>query len=137
MTDASTLRLAFREFLGAERFRKFVKTGCNNRLLFWQEVEWSKFLETHPHFNRPLVELQAALRICEIHETELLPDTAEIFQGNVDLSPTYVRIRNELFPHAAQDPISTEGSPCTRSVATIWYCRDCRTARDQWLLQNA
>lgn len=133
MTDIVSLRLAFRQFLGPERFRKFVKTGCEPRLLYWQEVEWAKFVEAHPQFDCPLTELQVVLRICEIHENELLPDKAEIFHGNIDLSPTYTRIHNDLFPHAAQDPISTEGTPCSKSVATVWYCPNCRNARDQWL----
>src|SRR4051794_27068602 len=103
MVDAVTLRQAFAAFLGEERFRAFVRQlaapemylgrpGSHwppesiqpdrpRGLRYWQQQEWSRFTATHPEFATSAEELARALRICEVHGRELLPDTAEVFHG--------------------------------------------------------
>src|SRR5262249_12410400 len=90
MADAATLRRALATFLGEERFAKVVRQAVNRgRLLYWQEQEWDRFTATHPEFAVSVQELAIALRICELHGVELLPDTVEVFRGCRDYTDKY------------------------------------------------
>lgn len=133
MISPIALRTAFKEFLGKERFLKFVRGGCGSRLLFWQEKEWERFVAVYPHFNIPLADLAVALRICGVHDIELLPCEVEIFHGCLDISPAYMRERANRFPFATQDLVSTEGRQCDTESMPSWYCPKCREARAEYL----
>ena len=137
MPSPEEIRQAFEAFLGKEKFEKFVASGFTPRLRFWQEAEWSKFVVANPTFNAPLVELEVALRICELHRVTLLPGTVAIFHGNIDFSHDYLRVRERLFPHAAEDLKSTEGVPSKETRAEVWYCHRCREVRAQWSARRA
>jgi hypothetical protein len=101
MADTTALRRALAAFLGEARFRKFVQEGFRRgRLRYWQEREWSRFTDTHAEFAIGLDELAVALRMCEVHGQELLPDTVEVVRGCVDYAEQYMRVHNQLFPHA-------------------------------------
>src|SRR5436305_10464151 len=101
MATAAALRQALADFLGEERFRKFVRQGIHRgRLRFWQEQEWARFTAAHPESAVSLEELAVALRICELHGQELLPDTVEVFRGCIDHTQWYGEARQRLFPHA-------------------------------------
>lgn len=131
--DAAALRLAFADFLGEERFRKFVRQGLRRgRLRFWQEEAWSLFITAHPEFAVSLDELRVALRVCEVHGRELLPGTAKVFHGCRDYADHYIKARNELFPHAMSGPVSTEGAAFTGDSVEVWYCPECRDAEVAW-----
>jgi hypothetical protein len=131
------LRAAFESFLGTERFTKFLRTGVVPRLRYWQEVEWRNFVSAHPEFDVPAEEVKDALRVCEIHHLELESEIAEVVQGNIDWDTRYLKIRAELFPHAAQDSISDEGNAAFPSHVQVWYCTNCRNVREQWLAKRA
>lgn len=138
MADAWALRRALAEFLGDERFRQFVREGFRRgRLRFWQEQEWGRFVAAHPEFAVGANELAAALRICHLHGLELLPDTVEVFRGNRDYADWYIKARNELFPHAATEPWSTEGAPFEGERTVVWYCPACRNAEVEWRARHA
>src|SRR4051812_27000356 len=63
--NAAALRQALADFLGAERFRKFVRQlrGAG-RLRFWQEQEWGRFVAIRPDFAASGNDLVIALRVC-------------------------------------------------------------------------
>lgn len=51
MAEAAALRQALAIFLGPERFRKFIQQFRPSKgLRYWQEQEWSRFLNAHPDF---------------------------------------------------------------------------------------
>ena len=75
-------------------------------------------------------ELAVALRICELHGAELLPDTVEVFRGCRDYADWYIQALNRLFPHLykiriaakalanARRPIIYAGGQPTQEVHT-------------------
>src|SRR5688572_1644562 len=88
MPEAPVIRQAFASFLGMDRFRKFIHQGWRRgRLRYWQEQEWMRFTAAHPEFAVSLEELEAVLRVCELHGQELLPDIVKVFHGCLDEAP--------------------------------------------------
>jgi hypothetical protein len=75
-----------------------------NRLRFWQEQEWERFIAANPEFAVGMDQLAVAIRVCEIHGDELLPVSAKVIHGQVDYADSYEKPRNEQFPHAASQP---------------------------------
>ena len=128
--EAIELRTAFTAFLGEERFKKVVATGWPLR--YWQEQEWRRFCSAHPELAVGLDVLEVALRVCEVHGDELQPDEVELYHGCIDYARDYIQTRNRLFPHAVNDPISTEGRPVQADRVGVWYCPACRAAKAQW-----
>jgi len=131
--EAAELRRAFAQFLGDERFRKFVRTGWQRgRLRYWQEQEWRRFTSLRPDLAVPLAKLEIALRICELHGDELQSGEAQLFHGCIDYTTTYLDQRNRLFPHAENDLVSTEGRPMQGDRIVVWFCPSCRKAKERW-----
>ena len=60
------IRRLFEEFIGTERFEKFVARGFEPRLRFWQEQELERFYLRHPDLRRDLADIQVILRICQV-----------------------------------------------------------------------
>lgn len=134
MAEAAILRQALAAFLGEERFRKFVRQGVRRgRLRYWQAQEWARFTAAHPESAVSLEELEAALRVCELHGRELLPDSVGVIRACVDYADGYIEAWNRLFPHAAPGPVSTEGAPFEQNRVDVWYCPVCREARTKWM----
>jgi len=131
------LRTQFEAFVGDERYRKFLRQGFRPRLKFWQEQELARFFEAHPDLRCELSDLEIAFRVCEVHRTELSPCTLEVFEGFLDYSRSYSGARSELFPHAAEDPFSTEGGNVPACPVSAWYCGHCRQARGQYLANQS
>lgn len=132
MTDAM-LRQALSTFLGEARYREFVRKGFRRgRLLYWQEQEWARFTAAHPEMAVDLASLETALRVCHLHGDELQPDLVDVIDACIDLSPSYVEVRNRLFPHAALGPVSTEGRPLEAVHGDVWFCPTCRKAAEDW-----
>lgn len=133
MADAAALRQALAAFLGDAQYRKFVQQGTpGGRMRYWQEEAWGRFAAAHPEFAVGVGELAAALRVCHLHGDPLQSDTAEVFHGCMDLAGWYVEARNRLFPHAAQDVVSTEGRPFEGDRVGVLSCPSCRVARTEW-----
>jgi hypothetical protein len=158
MVDSARLCQAFASFLGADRFREFVRlltgpeiylgrpdehwppesirAGYHHGLRYCQQQDWLRFTTTHREFAGSLDELARALRICEVHGRELLPDTVDVFHGCVDYVDSYVEDWIRLFPHAFPGPISTEGAPFNQNRVGVWYCSACREAEAEWNAQR-
>jgi hypothetical protein len=131
--DASSLRRQLALYLGDARFRKFVlQLRRAGRLRYWQEGAWRQFVALHPDCDIPFDALRAALRLCELHGTELTPDTVEVIEGCVDYADYYVRAKVAGFPNAATGPVWTERAPRSAVSGKVWYCPDCRTAEAAW-----
>lgn len=73
-----------------------------------------------------------ALRVCELHGTELRPDTVEVIDACVDYADWYVEARTRLFPNVASGLITTEGIPLPCVSTPVWYCQECRDAEVAW-----
>ena len=130
MRDPVALRKAFAAFLGEERFFKFVRRGVKPRLKFWQEQQWEAFLTANSHIQADMADLEIALRICEVHGSELQPCTVETFDGCILLSQDYLQARSDLFPHAALDRIMVPSG--TAQQMASWYCPACRVRATEW-----
>ncbi|MBM4071337.1 MAG: hypothetical protein FJ271_20730 [Planctomycetes bacterium] len=138
MADPAALRGALADFLGAERYRKFVQQFSSaGRLLFWQEQEWVRFVAAQPAFGVGRDDLALALRVCWLHGLELQPDTVEVIDGHVDNAVWYVRAKGAAFPCAASAPVYTEGALFPTRPAAVWFCPDCRKAEAAWRARHA
>lgn len=131
--DYGMFRTALRTALGEERFRKFVAAGVSPRLRYWQEVELKKFFDAHPGLRVDAAQLKDALSICELHDAPLQFESVEVLQGCIDYSAAYMRVRRESFPHAAADPVSSEGRKDMPPTVDIAYCPECRKVRTTWV----
>jgi hypothetical protein len=129
--DPTLLRQALSTFLGNEQFRKLV-AQCRRagRLRFWQEEELARFAQARPDLRFSPDDLRLALRVCEVHGRELLPDTVEVIHGNVDHMAEYNQASARSFPNAKTGPLYTEGAPSRDSA--VWYCSECRQAQADW-----
>lgn len=131
--DHVLFRAAFRTELGEERYRRFVAAGTTPRLRYWQEVELKKFFVAHPEYQMDVTRLADALRICELHDGLLQSEVVEVLDGYIDVSQTYLDARRDTFPHAAADPVSTEGRMNMPARVSVWYCTACRAVRTTWM----
>lgn len=133
MAEAKTLRETFKMFLGPQRFRKFINNGyLFERLKYWQEQEWAKFIKIHPEFAVSPQEFESIFRICELHGDELLPGIVGVFRGCRDYASWYVEALDTLFKNANDDSISTEGAEYSREHFDVWYCPTCRQVKADW-----
>jgi hypothetical protein len=108
VADEAELRRALAAFLGDAQYRKFVRQGVHRgRMRYWQEEAWGRFTAAHPELAIGPDELASALQVCHLRGDALRADTAPVFRGCIDLASWYVEARNRLFPHAAQDVVST------------------------------
>lgn len=131
--DAVSLRGQLATFLSDRQYRKFVAgLRRTERLRFWQEQEWERFIAAHPSSRVSLDDLRVALRVCELHATELLPDNVAVVEGHADLAEWYVRARRAEFPNASAGPVYAEGAPLPGPTVDVWYCPGCRHAETRW-----
>lgn len=130
--DHSVLRAVLMRDLGEEQFKKFIAGGVRAPMRFWQEKAWERFKAKHPELAVGDVELEEALRICEVHWQRLERGTVAVNPGHLDLVQDYVNARRTLFPHAAQDPIGAE-QEVPEHVIHTWFCPACREARAAWM----
>jgi hypothetical protein len=103
------------------------------RLKYWQEAELREFFRAHPEHHMDAKELECALSICELHDVPLQSELVDVLDGCVDYSREYLQARRDTFPHAAADPVSTEGRTDMPARASVSYCTTCRAARATWM----
>lgn len=76
----SELRFQFLEFSGRERFRRFVRSLYKrssdpvsfDRLKYWQEVLWARFITSFPDAPTDVNEIGSCLHWCDLHNTSLV-----------------------------------------------------------------
>jgi hypothetical protein len=131
--DSVLLRQQLAEYLGVERFQEFVaELRIPGGLRHWQELAWAGFLESYREHRSSLHDLRAALRVCELHEAELIPDRVPVIEGNVDYTQSYTLACRYEFPNANVGPVYTEGRPKGDDFTEVWYCPGCRSAHSRW-----
>jgi hypothetical protein len=124
--DINEVRVAFREFAGEVRFRKFVRAvsqRCHRkeRLFFWQEQLWGNFVCTVPRAARCPDEILRAFRICDVHGCELEPTPTNDALAEIRDTPEYGQALETLFPLAA---------------GRYFVCPRCRFERQQWISEH-
>lgn len=134
--ENALFRAAFRAALGEEGYRRFVAAGTVPRLRYWQEVKLQKFFVRHPGRQMAATQIADALRVCELHDGSPQPEVVEVVDGYIDYSQTYLNARRATFPHAAADPVSTEGRKNMPMRVSVWYCTVCRASRSAWMSEN-
>jgi hypothetical protein len=136
MADVELLLRALAEFLGTERFRKFVQAGCvKGRMRYWQEKAWAKFTSAHPEIALPLDELEVSIRICHIHGRDLLSDFTPVERGCIDYTQEYIQVMREKFPRAATQPVMV-GKGFSGDRIQVWFCPECREAEAEWFAKR-
>jgi hypothetical protein len=123
MEKIDQVRRLFEEFLGTERFEKFVAQGFKPRLRFWQEQELEKFYLRRPDLRCDLAEIQVILRICQVHRTDLREEAPKAKYDSVTLVDRHPQITRKYFPNARTVAVGT---------AAIWYCDTCRVVLQKW-----
>jgi hypothetical protein len=131
MPSFAEFREAFRVHLGDDKFHEFLKRGTRPRLRYWQEQALDRFFQSQPSMRLSSDQVEAALRFCEVHRVELEKGEEPVFHGHLDYAPAYLQERAALFPHAAIDPVSTEGTEHEGSMQSAWFCPACRSIATQ------
>lgn len=129
MHTKSEFRTRFKAYSGAETYAKFIKAlhrtvRKDSRLRFWQQDLWQSFVSDNPHFELSEDALVEALRNCELHEDELIPEEVPAFHGCIDYSREYEQDLIERFPHATMKQIMVS-SEYTQLTYTLWVCTTC------------
>ncbi len=134
MPTQSEFRARFKEYTGTETYTKFVKAlhqtqRKDSQLRFWQLDLWQSFICDNPEFELSEETLAEALRICELHEEDLVPKRISVFHGCIDYNPEYLEDMATRFPHATMEEIMV--SPVhTGSTCKIWVCPTCDEIRN-------
>jgi hypothetical protein len=128
--DAAGLRQALTAFLGAERYRRFVKhLSYGQRMRYWQERAWGEFILARPEFVVSEDELRVALRVCWVHGLELRPETINEVDGFADYTGYTIRAGDGPYPCCESTSLLwCEGCPFPARTQVVWYCPHCRDA---------
>lgn len=134
MPTPSEFRERFKEWIGAERFREFVKAlhqtcGRTSRLRFWQVEIWRSFVSENPRFELSNDDLVDRLRICELHEDELVRKEIPATNDCIDYTRDYECAWVTEFPHATMEMI-TVSPEYTKRTHPIWVCSTCDEVRN-------
>ncbi|HEY0660486.1 MAG TPA: hypothetical protein VGD21_04060 [Lysobacter sp.] len=100
-------------------------------MLYWQEQELERFRAAHPKLAFELADLEVALRICEIHESDLQSCSVEVFRGHLNWARDYVDAKRATFPYAALGPVMVPEDFPGDSIDG-WYCPQCRRIENEW-----
>jgi hypothetical protein len=129
MPTPSEFRTRFKDYAGTAVFSRFIK-ALNRpdrtyvRLRFWQEDLWQAFVTENPDCYLSYDELTEVLRICELHEVDLVPHEVPAFRGCIDYVPEYLEEKAASFPHAPMKVVMVPPDYKPPSVAT-WICPTC------------
>jgi hypothetical protein len=150
--DVALLRQALACFLGDEGYLKLVKClNSGERMRYWQEAAWGRFVSAHPEWAISEHELRLAVRVCWMHGAELLPETVKVVNLEDEVLRRHFVTGGYVFPTADpgevphcvkyNGPAGGELCPCARSTSVIkwsegcpfppctmvvWYCPECR-----------
>lgn len=129
MIPEAEFRARFKEFSGAETYSRFVKalhhkTPGPRQLRFWQQDLWESFLRTNPDCSMTVDDLKAVLRICELHEVDLVSVEVPAVRECIDYDPSFIAAMAASFPHATPAQVMV-GDTCEWKTATVWTCAAC------------
>jgi hypothetical protein len=124
--DVADIRASFRDFVGRDRYRTFVRTlnrECRRkgRLFFWQEKLWREFVANAPGAPTSEANIMDTFRTCDVHGCglEALPSNA--LPPEFRHTPEYDHALDTLFPLAAGGDL---------------VCAQCRSERQRWISVN-
>ncbi len=131
--DVNRLRHALVEFLGADRYMRFVRQiNRRKRFLAWHETMWAEFASAVPEFAfATFTEVQSAFSICELHGDELHPYLRRTYSQDIYYSPEFEAAWSALFPHAKHPIQSVDGKPIDDR-----FCPACCEAMLKWDSDN-
>jgi hypothetical protein len=124
---ASEFRELFRAFAGTDRYRRFIQAlnpRCRwrGRFLYWQEQLLSRFAAEVPVGDVSFERVEPLLRVCELHWTELAPDTegySHQFRGAILHDGQLSR-----FPNTDCGPVVMGPGPEAERRG-VWRCLAC------------
>ena len=82
--------------------------------------------------NSKVVDLRYSHRQrCPVHDRELIEATQEIDDAHISWEGHYLQARGREFPLASGDI-----TDCEASLALIWFCPECGSAKAKWSRDN-
>lgn len=127
-----TLRTKLREFVGDERYEKYIERAGMGRLQWWQEREWARFVADNPEFVVSSTHLLRILQICPLHETSLQSD--HIAVRPVPAYDNYFEAAQEVdFPFAKSGWVQSHRIGWIDAEEDVLFCPDCRSVEAAWL----
>lgn len=134
--NAQEFRNKLQAFLGAEEYQKLLAHFREKqRMRFYHEKQWHKFIEQYPQFRLSSEELPIALRVCQVHGDELQWGEAKVYQDRFDRLRNYFGARSKSFPHNGTAIVVQEESPVQIMPMQVWFCPSCRQASTEWEYQ--
>jgi hypothetical protein len=135
--ESTTIRSAFRDFVGDATYRKFLHAlhaapPDLEGLRFWQEQLWDSFVTSDPSLPRRFDAVRGAFQVCEIHNRDLLQERVLAHSGSRQKSAVS-RVPHLDFPYSDWGVLSHEVLPGTAlKFVDILYCPECREKRAGW-----
>ena len=137
--DIAAVRRALNQFLGEERYCRFVREIVTtftrrHRLRYWQETALLSFLAEHPEFDHPRAKLLQAFFECWVHRCNTSQQKRWFPAAGVDIvyGREFERARAAEFPLSYGDFGDCEEFPTVQRE--VWCCPECDEARSRWEL---
>jgi hypothetical protein len=134
--DVTEFRRSLAAFAGSERFRKLVRDFNREgrwlgRLRFWQEDLLDQFAASFNVVDVTFERVESLLRMCELHQLELVPDLEGLSQRCRGAVNEYTIAAAEHFPNTDCGPLEF-GNRFENFRTGLWYCPACREAEARW-----
>ena len=81
-------------------------------------------------------QIEPMIRVCEMHGTELIPDTARLATRCRGWANDFTQAMEEWFPNIDCGPL-VMGNPFDNYRYGLWRCPSCRAAETEWRKRNA
>src|SRR5262245_41126742 len=138
--DASEFRATFASFAGPDRYRQFVRAlngegRWRGRFMYWQEELLARFAASIPSANVVFERVEPLLRICELHEVELVADSKAPSRRCRGAVTDYTRAQVERFPNIDCGPV-VMGHRFENFRLGLWFCPACRAAEAKWVARQ-
>lgn len=131
-----TLLVRLREFVGEDRYEKYIRRAGMGRLQWWQEREWARFVTEHPEFVVSSTHLLRILQICPMHGTSLQSERITVRPAPADDS--YFEAAQQVdFPFAKSGWVSSHRIGWVDEQQDVLFCPDCRRVEADWLEREA
>lgn len=139
--DVAEFRRSLAAYAGPERYRKFLRTlngegRWRGRFLFWQEELLEGFATGCGVGDVTFERIESLLRICELHEVDLMPDAEALSVRCHGAVTDYSRTKARLFPNIDSGPL-VMGRRFDNFRTGRWYCPACRAAEAEWKASHA
>jgi len=133
--DVIEFRRLLAKLIGPDQYLRILRFlngegRWRGRFLHWQEQLLLPFA-THPIIGPASFEqIEALLRVCELHEEELERDLEAVSSRCHGVVNEYTRIKGERFPKTDCGPL-VMGNRFGNFRRGLWYCPKCRAAEEE------